>query len=188
MSFVMVARQLRISLALGLVLLVPVIALTTGSLPRVVAEQLDSDKMYWTEAHNGKIQRADLDGTNIEDLVTGIHFGEGLALDVAAGKMYWSDPADEMILRANLDGSSIEVLIDPVEGFSPRALALDLKAVDSPPPVGGVSLDPDLSPLPLEAASPESRSWGIALGIAAAASLVAVGAATWYVRRRLSSS
>ena len=40
-------------------------------------------KMYWTE-YSGKIRRADLDGSNVEDLVTGLDFPHGIALDVSS--------------------------------------------------------------------------------------------------------
>ena len=43
-----------------------------------------------------KIQRANLDGSNIEDLVTqGVKSPDGIALDVAGGKMYWTDDGTE---------------------------------------------------------------------------------------------
>ena len=90
--------------------------------------------MYWTALGPvrgmGKIQRANLDGTNVEDLVTeltGPYFG--LALDVAGNKMYWtnidfSTATRNSIQRANLDGSNIE---DLLTGLSvPAGLALDV--------------------------------------------------------------
>ena len=58
-----------------------------------------------------KIQRANLNGTNIEDLVTNFDIGaDDLALDVSGGKMYWADNQEDKIYRANLDGSQIERL------------------------------------------------------------------------------
>ncbi len=58
-------------------------------------------KMYWTDFDADKIQRADLDGANVEDLVTGLTDPFGIALDPAAGKIYWTvsfvrqDPAGQ---------------------------------------------------------------------------------------------
>jgi hypothetical protein len=68
--------------------------------------------MYWTDAGTGKIQRAKLDATGVQDLVTtGLtHPGE-IALDVAGGMMYWTDAGSSKIQRANLDGTSVEDLI-----------------------------------------------------------------------------
>ena len=46
-----------------------------------------ADKMYWTDYGTLKIQRASLDGSNVEDLVTsGLACPGGIALDVAAGR------------------------------------------------------------------------------------------------------
>ena len=44
--------------------------------PMIEAQQ----KMYWTNISTGKIQRADLNGSNIEDLVTGLRNPVGIAL------------------------------------------------------------------------------------------------------------
>ena len=53
--------------------------------------------MYWTDdRRTDKIQRANLDGSNIEDLVTqGLSGPAGIALDVEGGKMYWTDRYNE---------------------------------------------------------------------------------------------
>ena len=85
-------------------------------------------KMYWVDSVTRKIQRANLDGSGVEDLVTsGLSNPHGLALDPGAGKMYWTDIETEKIQRANLDGSGVEDLV--TSGLhSPLGLALDLGA------------------------------------------------------------
>ena len=48
-----------------------------------------TDRGYWEDIGTGKIQRANLDGSNVEDLVTqGLDDPDGIALNVANGKMY----------------------------------------------------------------------------------------------------
>ncbi len=84
-------------------------------------------KLYWTDWGTDKIQRGDLDGSNVEDLVSGagLNGPDGLAFDVAGGKMYWTDAGTNKIQRANLDGSNVEDLI--TSGLSvPYGLALDV--------------------------------------------------------------
>ena len=83
-------------------------------------------KMYWTDAGTDKIQRANLDGSQIEDLIfTGLNIPQALALDLDGAKMYWMDPGTIRIQRANLDGSQVEDLV--VTGLDyPDGLALDL--------------------------------------------------------------
>ena len=76
-----------------------------------------------------KIQRANLDGSNVQDLVTrtqGLGDPFGIALDVVGGKMYWTDNGTEKIQRANLDGSNIEDLV--TQGLEyPLDIALDVE-------------------------------------------------------------
>ena len=63
-------------------------------------------------------------------------------------------------------------------------LACKAGAQPTSPSVGGISLDSDLRPLPLETTNPDSSPWGVAVGIVSAASLLAVGGAAWYARQR----
>jgi hypothetical protein len=81
-------------------------------------------KMHWTDAGTAKIQRANLDGTGVEDLVTGVLGPHGIALDVAGGKMYWTDGQTHKIQRANLDGTEVEELVTGLS--SPFGIALDV--------------------------------------------------------------
>ncbi len=85
-------------------------------------------RMYWLDRGTDRIQRANLDGSNVESLVTaGLSGPKELALDVAGGKMYWTDDGTDKIQRANLDGSQVEDLVT-VGLIGPAALELDLAA------------------------------------------------------------
>lgn len=79
-------------------------------------------KIYWTDAWADKIQRANLDGTGVEDLVTLAGEPFSLALDPRARKIYWTSLESNKIRRANLDGSGVE---DLVAGVGSLGLALD---------------------------------------------------------------
>ena len=81
-------------------------------------------KMYWTVGGAGIIQRSNLDGSSVEDLITGLEEPDGIALDVAGGKMYWTDWGTDKIQRSNLDGSSVEDLITGLK--EPYGIALDV--------------------------------------------------------------
>ena len=82
-------------------------------------------KIYWTDLDAGTIQRANLDGSGMEDLITtGLVEPTAIALDVASGKMYWIDGLAAKIQWANLDGSGVE---DLLTGLGvPRGIALDV--------------------------------------------------------------
>ena len=90
----------------------------------------DTPKIYWTDNFAGKIQRANLDGTDVEDFITGLDRPISLALDVFGGsKIYWATESGRArIQRANLDGTEIEDLITVSEGGALGDLALDLGA------------------------------------------------------------
>ncbi|MCH7884296.1 MAG: hypothetical protein IIC01_03510, partial [Planctomycetes bacterium] len=96
-----------------------------------IALDADAGKMYWTKAsgNNDRIQRANLDGSAVEDLVTtGLFVPVGIAVDPTGGKVYWTDPnpAAFWIRRASLDGSSVEPLITLPDG--PHGIDLDTAA------------------------------------------------------------
>lgn len=84
-----------------------------------------AQKMYWTDGSGGRIRRADLNGTGVEDLVLTV-WPAGLDLDVAGRKMYWGEGTNPgRIHRANLDGSAVEDVV--TQGVrSPYGVALDL--------------------------------------------------------------
>src|SRR6267143_880014 len=69
--------------------------------------------MYWTDFNTGKIERANLDGSARQVLVTGSTGNpHGIVLDVAHNHMYWTEYGADTseghsIRRANLDGTNI---------------------------------------------------------------------------------
>ncbi|MDE0682597.1 MAG: DUF4955 domain-containing protein, partial [Candidatus Poribacteria bacterium] len=95
----------------------------------VVAPPSANSKIYWSDNGTDKIQRANIDGSNVEDLVTRptLSAPVGIALDISGGKMYWIDETTDKIQRSNLDGSSIEDLI--TTGLDlPSGIALDISS------------------------------------------------------------
>ena len=82
--------------------------------------------IYWTEPSTHKIQRANLDGSNIDTLVIGDYLfrPSGLTLDIDGGKIYWT--AGRRIQRANLNGSYIEPLMITGHSISTSGPALDV--------------------------------------------------------------
>lgn len=80
------------------------------------------DKLYWINAGEKKIQRANLDGSCAEDVVTGLSIAHGLAIDPEGERLYWIDMGLKKIQRACHDGSNVEDVVCDLEG--PAALAL----------------------------------------------------------------
>ena len=99
-----------------------------------IALDLTAGKIYWSDVF-GLIQRANLDGTNIQSLLAA---GSKVAnvdvkVDPAGGKLYWSydvdfDPMNPMpnsgqIWQSNLDGSSPQLIVSNLN--HPLGMAID---------------------------------------------------------------
>ncbi len=100
--------------------------------PLSIALDLVKGKIYWTDQGwdrftgaitESKVQRANLNGSNVQDIVTGLGTAEGIALDTAMGKVYWTDAEVGTIQRANLNGSNVEDLVNGTR--TPSDIALD---------------------------------------------------------------
>lgn len=121
--------------------------------------------MYWTDITTRKIQRANLDGSGVQDLVTGLSEPLGIKLDVTSGKMYWADAGTQKIQQANLDGSSIQDLVTGL-GF-PVDIALDLGVGGAPPPPAPTTL--------VAAVLPSSRSVQVGVTTTAFVTIINAG-------------
>ncbi|MEP1644785.1 DUF4347 domain-containing protein, partial [Rhodopirellula bahusiensis] len=107
--------------------------LITGLLkPQGMELDLKNGKIYWiedyTDDHN-KIRRADLDGSNAEDLVTIVEAfdftkPDDIELDLVNGHIYWSDEMSFKVQRMDLDGSNQTELFQEVAGVF--GLAIDV--------------------------------------------------------------
>jgi Low-density lipoprotein receptor repeat class B len=94
-----------------------------------VAIDVANGKIYWADQAFDAIRRANLDGTDVEDVVVIDVDGNSASriwdvdLDLSAEKVYWTDEGTHKIQRANLDGSNVE---DVRNGISEaRSIALD---------------------------------------------------------------
>ena len=118
-----------------------------GSSPLVIVTGLDAvsgigvdpegGKIYWSDYVADKIQRANLDGTNVQNLVTKYPTDPpadplpppvlgapwALAVDTDQGKVYWTDTVLDRMMRANLDGTNVETVLPSLSG-SERSLAI----------------------------------------------------------------
>lgn len=89
---------------------------------------ITADAFYWTDMLDGAIRRADLDGSNVSDVLTDLDDPGALAVDPVNERIFWSGFSTITINRANLDGSGVVTLL-------PGSPAADL-AVD--PAAGNV--------------------------------------------------
>ncbi len=96
-------------------------------LPDGIVVDVAAGHIYWTnmgnpKANDGTIDRADLDGTNVTNIVpSGATWTpKQLQLDAKNRKLYWSDREGMRVMRSNLDGSNIETLVETGHGDADR--------------------------------------------------------------------
>ena len=79
-------------------------------------------KMYWHDDDEDNIQRANLDGTNIQNVVP-IRDPYHIAIDIVRSKVYWTTWGK--IQCANLDGTNVQ---DVVTEVNPKSITIDIAA------------------------------------------------------------
>src|SRR5579864_837847 len=132
---------------------------TECHLPDGIVVDTDAGHIYWTNmgsvgAHNGSIERADLDGKNRMLIVPqGItHTPKQIHLDKAGGKLYWCDREGMRVMRANLDGTQVETLVAAGRGDQDRH--------DQTRWCVGITVDPKLGKLYWTQKGPEKAGLG----------------------------
>jgi len=101
----------------------PILALFGTGVVTAAAQE----KIYWADPDDHGIFRADLDGSDVETVVSGNNCFSpiGLSLDAQRGELYWTggvDCGESGILRATLDGSAVQQL--PLEMTDPTGIAV----------------------------------------------------------------
>jgi enoyl-CoA hydratase/carnithine racemase len=96
-------------------------------LPDGIVVDVAAGHIYWTnmgnpKANDGTIDRADLDGKNVTNIVpSGATWTpKQLQLDAKNRKLYWSDREGMRVMRSNLDGSNVETLVETGHGDADR--------------------------------------------------------------------
>ena len=95
--------------------------------PVSIAVDWVSDKLYWADDLNGRIEVSELDGTNRRVLISGLVKPTSLAIDPEWGYLFIlvCDPFEPKILRSNMDGSNVIILHNSTLMF-PSSLTVDL--------------------------------------------------------------
>lgn len=108
--------------------ILPIDATVVKPPPAIAEVQREATQLYWSNGQ--KIQRANLDGSNFENLVAG-NRATSIALDVVEHKLYWTSNPEQVrengvgkIQRADFDGSNIETLVTGID--FPKGIALDI--------------------------------------------------------------
>jgi hypothetical protein len=102
--------------------------------PVAIAIDQPGQKIYWADSNtsfvSNHIARADLDGTDVEILYTGLPTSSGftgIALDLTADRLYWSDEitaAEKGVWEAALDGSDAARVFESPRGWNAGAMTI----------------------------------------------------------------
>ncbi|MCG8608182.1 hypothetical protein MJD09_24755, partial [bacterium] len=98
-----------------------------------LAIDTEGGKMYWanlTSRSFRKMQRSNLDGSNVEDIIDRTNLGFGITpikLDLTERELYWSTRS--RIYRAGLDGSNITVVVSGMDRIQDIALDTEGKLI-----------------------------------------------------------
>lgn len=66
--------------------------ITDGTItPWGLAADQAAGKLYWSNVTDGTISRADLDGENIETILTGLDLPRGIAVDETSNRLFWAE-------------------------------------------------------------------------------------------------
>ena len=86
-------------------------------------------KLYWSDWGSNKIQSANLDGTVIVDIASGLSNAKGdVGLDFVNKKVFWIDNTAGILQMSNLDGSGIKTLVIPDDYWKKRSLVMERKS------------------------------------------------------------
>lgn len=80
----------------------------------------DDNYLYFSDTTNQLIRRANLDGSNVTSLVTGLTTPYDLA--VTANYLYWVDQGANLLQRSDLNGGNVTTLIDSNSLMAPSGI------------------------------------------------------------------
>ena len=96
----------------------------TQQLVVAIDTDCDTKTMYFTDVYNGHINMANLDGTNVQTIVSNLKSPEGLAVDWLSKNIYWTDSGMNTLSVSGSDGTYKKTLFDS-DMRNPRAIVLD---------------------------------------------------------------
>jgi len=91
-------------------------------LPQALAVDADSETVFWTDFNGGLVRKANLDGTAVTVIVTGLIQPTALAVDSDEGWLYFSELGAPRIARVRFNGTDLQTVHS---GFTTFGIAFD---------------------------------------------------------------
>lgn len=105
--------------------------ITIGAItPWVITVDPIAGKLYWTNVTEGTIKSADLDGSNIQTILSGLDLPRGIVLDGSTNTLFWAEAGitNPGIRSVSLNEEPLVVtVIDTSTVVSPYHIALDIE-------------------------------------------------------------
>jgi len=85
----------------------------------------EDEKVYFSDNGSGILYRSDLDGDNLEELITGLNAPRGVAINKDDNVVYVVDRGDQLIYEFDIESGSNNVLYDNSNGLASLPEAID---------------------------------------------------------------
>ena len=72
-----------------------------------------------TSNPSGGIFKAELDGSNLVKIISGIKSPRGITIDFGSLRLFWADYSDNKIYSSNLDGTDVRLVVQLSSGAGP---------------------------------------------------------------------
>ena len=80
--------------------------------------------MYWTLYDSGKILQAQMDGTGVNVIVTGLGKPGGIVLDTESGRLFWTEYGSHKIQSSNAAGGELRKVLQLSKDAGPWGIIL----------------------------------------------------------------
>ena len=83
--------------------------------------------MYWTKYGSGStggIFKSEMDGSNAAEIVSGLQYPAGIAIDFDSSRLFWADYNTGIIQSSNLDGTDVQLVVQLSGGTLPWGIAI----------------------------------------------------------------
>jgi hypothetical protein len=77
-----------------------------------------SHMLFYTDATSGTVNRMQFDGSDRQELLTGVPFPRAISIAHGGDYIYWTGTVDNSIMRATVDGEKVETLVTGIAGVT----------------------------------------------------------------------